>query len=245
MGPTQHVGKAGYVKRFFSAASLCLLAVCVSVRAQAPAANPALQKVLNQMDSTASTFRTAQADFVWDQYQAVVKETDSQKGRVFFRRSGKTTQMMAHITAPAEKFVLYSEGKVQVYEPKIDQVTTYNAGKNSADVESFLVLGFGGGGHEMLKSFDVKYEGSEKADGVDTAKLDLVPKAQRVRSMFEHIMLWVDPARGVSVQQQVFQSGGDYRMAKYSNIQMNQRLSDNDFKLHTGGKTKYVSPNGL
>ena len=233
------------MKRFFSAASVCVLAFCAAAWAQAPAANTSLQKVLNQMDATAANFRTAQADFVWDQYQAVVKETDTQKGKVFFRRSGKNTQMMAHITAPAEKFVLYSEGKVQVYEPKIDQVTTYNAGKNAGDVESFLVLGFGGGGHEMLKSFDVKYEGDEKVDGVDAAKLDLTPKSQRVRGMFEHIVLWVDPARGVSVQQQVFQSGGDYRMARYSNIQLNQKLSDNDFKLHTTGKTKFVSPNGL
>ena len=197
------------------------------------------------MDATASRFRTAQADFVWEQYQAVVKETDTQKGTVYFRRAGKTTQMMAHITAPSEKFVLYSEGKVQVYEPKIDQVTTYNAGKNSGDVESFLVLGFGGGGHDMLKSFDVRYQGTEKIDAIDTGKLDLTPKAQRVRSMFEHIMLWVDPARGVSVQQQIFQSGGDYRMAKYSNIQLNQKLSDNLFKVRTTSKTKYVSPNGL
>lgn len=223
-----------------------VLALCAPVWAQANgASNPALDKVLKQMDATAATFRTAQADFVWDQYQAVVKETDTQKGKVYFRRSGKNTQMMAHITAPAEKFVLYNEGKVQVLEPKIDQVTTYNAGKNSGDVESFLVLGFGGGGHEMLKSFDVKYEGAEQVEGVETAKLDLTPKSQRVRGMFDHIVLWVDPARGVSVQQQVFQSGGDYRLAKYSNIQLNQKLSDNDFKLHTSGKTKFVSPNGL
>jgi outer membrane lipoprotein-sorting protein len=223
-----------------------VLALCAPLSAQANgASNPALDKVLKQMDATAGSFRTAQADFVWDQYQAVVKESDTQKGKVYFRRAGKNTQMMAHITAPAEKFVLYSEGKVQVYEPKIDQVTTYNAGKNSADVESFLVLGFGGGGHEMLKSFDVKYDGTEQVDGVDASKLDLTPKSQRVRGMFEHIMMWVDPARGVSVQQQVFQSGGDYRLAKYSNIQLNQRLSDNDFKLHTTGNTKFVSPNGL
>jgi outer membrane lipoprotein-sorting protein len=223
-----------------------VLGACAATWAQAGAdANPALDKVLKQMDATAATFRTAQADFVWDQFQAVVKETDTQKGKVFFRRSGKNTQMMAHITSPTEKFVLYSEGKVQVYEPKIDQVTTYSAGKNSADVESFLVLGFGGGGHEMLKSFDVKYNGTENLNGVNTTKLDLTPKSQRVRNMFDHIMLWVDPARGVSIQQQVFQSGGDYRLAKYSNIEINQKLSDNDFKLHTSGKTKYVSPNGL
>lgn len=234
------------MKRFHLIIWLTVLALCGPLWAQGNgAANPALDKVLKQMDGTAATFRTAQADFVWDQYQAVVKESDTQKGKVYFRRSGKNTQMMAHITAPAEKFVLYSEGKVQVYEPKIDQVTTYNAGKNSGDVESFLVLGFGGGGHEMLKSFDVKYEGAEQVDGIETTKLDLTPKSQRVRGMFDHIVLWVDPARGVSVQQQVFQSGGDYRLAKYSNIQLNQRLSDNDFKLHTSGKTKFVSPNGL
>ncbi len=209
------------------------------------AASPALQKVLTQLDATAAKFRSAQADFVWNQYQAVVKESDTQKGKVYFRRSGKNTQMMAHITEPSEKYVLYSEGKVQVFEPKIDQVTTYNAGKNSADVESFLVLGFGGGGHDILKSFDVKYDGTENIDGVETSKLDLTPKSQRVRGMFDHILLWVDPARGVSLQQQVFQSGGDYRLAKYSNIELNRKLSDNDFKLHTNGKTKYVSPNGL
>ncbi len=234
------------MKRFFYAILISLFAACAPMWAQSNgAANPALQKVLNDMDATAAKFRSAQADFVWDQYQAVVKETDTQKGTVYFRRSGKSTQMMAHITSPSEKFVLYSEGKVHVYEPKIDQVTTYNAGKNSTDVESFLVLGFGGGGHEIQKSFDVKYDGTQNVDGVETSKLDLTPKSQRVRGMFEHIMLWVDPARGVSVEQQVFQSGGDYRLAKYSNIQLNQKLSDNDFKLHTTGKTKYVIPNGL
>jgi outer membrane lipoprotein-sorting protein len=232
------------LKRFYYPVLISIVALCMSAVAQ-NSGSPELQKVLNDLDATAAKFRTAQADFVWDQYQSVVKETDTQKGKVFFRRSGKNTQMMAHITSPSEKFVLYSDGKVQVYEPKIDQVTTYSAGKNSADVESFLVLGFGGGGHDILKSFEVKYDGTQNVNGVETSKLDLTPKSQRVRGMFDHIMLWVDPARGVSLQQQVFQSGGDYRLAKYSNIELNQKLSDNDFKLHTSGKTKYVSPNGL
>jgi outer membrane lipoprotein-sorting protein len=206
--------------------------------------NASLERVLSQLDATAASFRTAQADFVWDQYQKVVNETDTQKGKVYFRRVGKDTQMMAHITEPAEKYVLYSDGKVQVYEPKIDQVTVYSAGKNRADVESFLVLGFGGRGHDLLKSFDVKLLGHENIDGTETAKLDLVPKSERIRGMFEHILMWVDLARGVSVQQQVFQPGGDYRLAKYSNIQLNQKLPDNVFKLKTTGKTKVVTPQG-
>lgn len=203
-----------------------------------------LEKVLSQLDSVAAGFRSAQASFVWDQFQKVVNETDTQKGNVYFRRVGKQTQMMAVITEPAQKYVLYSEGKVQVYEPKIDQVTVYSVGKNSADVESFLVLGFGGRGHDLLKSFDLKYGGNENLNGIQTAKLDLTPKAERVRNMFEHILMWVDTSRGVSVQQQVFQPGGDYRLAKYSDIQLNEKLPDNVFKLKTTSKTKTVTPQG-
>ena len=203
-----------------------------------------LEKVLGKLDTTAADFRNAQADFVWDQFQKVVNETDTQKGKVYFRRVGKDIQMMAHITEPSEKYVLYSDGKVQVYEPRIDQVTVYSAGKNRADVESFLVLGFGGRGHDLPKSFDLKSLGSERIDGAESDKLDLIPKSGRIRGMFEHILMWVDPQRGVSVQQQVFQPGGDYRLAKYLNIQINQKLPDNVFKLKTTGKTKIATPQG-
>jgi outer membrane lipoprotein-sorting protein len=196
------------------------------------------------MDKTAAAFRTTEANFVWNQYQRVVDDSDKQEGRVYFRRVGKETQMAADITAPDKKYILFADDKVQVYQPKIDQVTSYNTGKNRADFESFLVLGFGGGGHDMLKSFEVKYVGEEKIDGVDTAKLDLVPKSAKVKNNFQHILLWIDPTRGISIQQQLFAPSGDYRLAKYSDIQINQKIADTVFKLKTTNKTKTVSPQG-
>ena len=108
--------------------------------------NAALESVLKKMDSTAANFRTTEASFVWDQYQKVVNETDTQKGKVYFRRTNKETEMVADITEPEKKYVLFTDSKVQVYQPRIDQVTVYPAGKHRAEFESFLVLGFGGGG---------------------------------------------------------------------------------------------------
>src|SRR5262245_26772057 len=105
--------------------------------------SPELEKVLDQMDKTAAAFRTTQADFEWDQFQKVVEETDVQKGKVYFRRSGDETQMAADIAEPDKKYVLFADSKVQIYQPRIDQITLYNAGKNRAEFESFLVLGFG------------------------------------------------------------------------------------------------------
>jgi outer membrane lipoprotein-sorting protein len=216
--------------------------VVAAAQQQAP---DELQRVLRQMDQTAAEFNTTQAAFVWDQYQRVVDDHDIQKGMVYFRRVGNEIQMAAEITNPeAQKSVLFTDSRVEVYQPKIDQLTRYNTGKDRATVESFLVLGFGGSGKDMLKSFDVKYIGPEKVNGVDTAKLELVPKSQKGRNMFDHIWLWVDTSRGVSVQQQLFEPSGDYRLAKYSDIQMHQKIPDSVFKLKTTGKTKVVSPQG-
>lgn len=206
--------------------------------------SPELEKILDQMDKTASAFRSTQTDFIWDQYQKVVDETDTQKGKVYFRRSGDETQMAADIEEPDKKYVLFSDSKVQIYQPRIDQITVYNAGKNRAEFESFLVLGFGGSGHDLLKSFDVKYLGTEKIGDVTAAKLDLTPKSQKVRNTFAHIVLWIDPDRGVSVQQQLFEPSGDYRLAKYSSIELNQKVPDSVFKIKTTPKTKTVSPQG-
>ena len=203
-----------------------------------------LQSALASMDRAAANFRSAQCDFVSDQYQKVVDDHDLQKGTMYFRRQGTDVDMAADITSPDKKYVLFTGTLLSVYQPSIDQVTQYNPGKNKADFESFMVLGFGGSGRDLSKLFDVKYSGSEQVQGVNAAKLELTPKSQRVRNMFSTITLWIDPARGVSVQQRYDEPSGDYKLTKFSNIEINRKISNDVFKLKTTGHTKVVKPNG-
>jgi outer membrane lipoprotein-sorting protein len=225
--------------------SISLFAIILlSVAAFSQSNSPELEKVLDQMDKTAAAFRTTEAAFEWDQYQKVVEETDVQKGKVYFKRSGEETQMVADIAEPDKKYVLFADSKLQIYQPRIDQITVYNAGKSRAEFESFLVLGFGGKGHDLPKSFDVKYLGTEKIGDIEASKLELTPKSVKVRNTFSRIVLWIDPARGVSVQQQLFEPSGDYRTSKFSSIEINQKISDSVFKIKTTPKTKTVSPQG-
>lgn len=204
----------------------------------------ALDAVLKKMDATAASFQTAQADFVWYQYQRVVDETDTQKGTVSYRRTGKEIEMMADIKEPDKKFVLYKDGKLQIYQPKIEQVMVYPAGANRGELESYLVLGFGGSGQDLKNAFDVSYEGEENIDGVATAKLQLIPKSEKVRNNFSKIFLWIDAARGISIQQKFMQGQGDYRLAKYSGIKVNAKISNDVFQLKTTKRTQFVSPRG-
>jgi outer membrane lipoprotein-sorting protein len=210
----------------------------------AAAQAPTLESVLQKMDSAAASFQSAQADFVWDQYQRVVAETDTQRGTVYYRRTGKAIEMMAEIREPDRKFVLYKDGKLQVYQPKIEQVMEYTAGANQQEVESFLVLGFGGSGQDLKKSFDVSFQGEETIDNVATARLQLIPKSEKIRGNFPEIILWIDLSRGISLQQKLMQSQGDYRLARYSGIKIPAKIGNDVFRLKTTGKTKFVSPRG-
>lgn len=200
-----------------------------------------LEIVLTQMDAASAQFRSAQADFTWDQYQKVVNETDTQKGKIYFRRTGRgQTQMAADIQVPDQKYLLFADSKIRLYQPKIDQINEYDAGKNRDAVESFLVLGFGGRGHDLEQQFDVKYGGTEVVDGIQTAKLELTPKAPKVKNMFDKIVIWVDAPRGISIKQQFFEPSGDYRITHYANIKLNNKVPDEVFKLRTTGHPKTV-----
>lgn len=209
----------------------------------ASGANDGLEAVLTQMDQASDRFTSAEADFVWDQYQKVVDETDKQSGHVYFVRHDKDMHMAANVEQPDKKQIIFTDGKIRFYQPKIDQVTEYDAGKNKAEVESFLVLGFGGRGHDLPKQFNVKLEGFEQIEGVKTAKLELVPKADKIKNMFSRMILWVDAQRGVSLKQQAFEPAGDYRIATYTNFKLNSPIAQDVFKLKTTPKTKVVKPN--
>jgi outer membrane lipoprotein-sorting protein len=206
-------------------------------------ASPDLERVLSAMDKAAQGFHTAEANFAFDQYTKLVDETDTQKGKLFFRRQGKDVEMAADFTDP-KQYAIYSSGKAQVYNPRTDIVNEYKADKSRPQVEAFLLLGFGGAGHDLQSTYDLKYLGSETINGIAAQKLELVPKSPEMRNNIVRILLWIDPAKGVSVQQQMFFPGGDYRLAKYSDIQINQKIPDNAFKLKTTGKTKFLSPSG-
>lgn len=219
-----------------------------------PADSGALDAVLKKMDTVAASFRSAQATFEWDNYERVIDEVDDiETGAIYYRRSNKEIEMMAEVKQaggslstlkPEPKYVLFSGGKIRMYQPKPDQVTEYDLGKNHSEWESYVVLGFGGSGEDLKKSFNVTYMGQETINGVATAKLQLVPKSEKVSNTYKQIILWIDLERGISVQQQLIQPQGDYRLAKYSGIKINEKVPDDAFRLKTTSKTQTVSPKG-
>ncbi len=231
--------------------SACALAIAVAAHSQtaAPAqptpgtnSTPAtksgaakggsLDQVLHSMDENAAKFRTAQADFTWTPYNAVINDMESpDKGRIYFRRQGNEIEMAAIIQPPDGRQIVFRDGKVEVYQPKTKVADVYDTSAHKDEAETFLVLGFGSSGQDLRKSFDVKYLGEEKIGNVMTAKLALTPLSEKVKNTFPEIDLWIDPQRGVSLRQKLLQKDGDYRLADYSNIRLNEKVPDSAFKV--------------
>ncbi len=204
-----------------------------------------LDQILKKMDTAAAAFHTTEASFEWVVFEKVTGDQDTQKGKVYFRREGSRIEMAADVSDPKPpKYLLFTGDKIELYETGINRVTVYDAGQHRADFETFLVLGFGGSGQDLQKSFNVTYKGTEQVGEVNATLLDLVPKSEKIRNNFPHIALWIDPDRGVSVRQKLYETSGDYRQQNYSDIVINKKIADSVFKLKTNAKTETVTKSG-
>jgi len=227
-----------------AAATLVLSAAAILITPVSSFAQPKstdLDAVLRQMDQASTRFKSAEASFRWDLYERVVKETTTQNGTIYFLKNGSGLQMGAKISPPSAKFIEYKNGSLQLFDPGSDHLTLLSAGNNKAQYESFLTLGFGGSGTDLAKSWDITDLGTEPInDGtktVATTKLNLVSKDASVRNMFTHIIIWVDPARGISLKQEFFTPSEDTRTTFFTDIRYNRSVNTSPYTIKTDKKT--------
>jgi outer membrane lipoprotein-sorting protein len=229
------------IRRITASFSLAAAIFVTSASAFAQPKPGHLDEVLRQMDAASAKFRSAEADFQWDLFEQVVKQTTSQKGTIYFEKEGAKAQMGAKIVDPSIKLLEYREGTLRIFEPGTDHLTTILARKNQAQMDSFLTLGFGGSGKDLERAWTVSDLGMESmSDGshaVETAKLDLVSKDPSVRNLFTHITVWVDTERGISLKQVFYMPSEDRRTVVNTNIRYNQKVDQRPYEIKTDGKT--------
>jgi outer membrane lipoprotein-sorting protein len=215
--------------------SVALVARPASLHAQPKPGH--LDAVLRQMDEASLKFQSAEANFRWDLYERVVKQTTTQTGTIYFKKQGTSTVMGAKIEQPSVKLIEFRNGILRLFEPGTNHLTTVDATKNKAELESFLTVGFGGSGKDLAKAWTISDLGDEVIDGVQTAKLDLVPKDPSVRKNCTHMTLWVDPVRGLELKQSLYMPSEDYRTAVYANIKYNQKVDEKPYQINIDKKT--------
>ena len=221
--------------------AVLMAAMCLPTRAALAAGD--LKATLAKLDASAARFRTTTADFEFDTIQTQpVPDKDVQKGVVYYRREGSRFQMGVHIdTVDGQKIVktiVCCQGGVKLYEKQLNQVTILH---KLGQYESWLMLGFGASGKQLAEMWNITDDGPETVNGVKTEKLEMIPKDPTVRRNLPRVTLWMDLDRGVSIKQIFDEGPGQYRVATYSNFEMNKSLPSDAFTIKTNKQTTYVN----
>lgn len=200
-----------------------------------------LANVLQQLDKSAANFRSTTADFEFDTNQTdPIPDKDVMKGTAYYERKGTAFSMAAHVQEhngqPDQRMYVYSSGSFKLFQPSIDQVTTF---KKANKYESYVMLGFGASGKELADKWQIKDGGPETLDGVKTEKLELIAKDETVRKNLPKVTVWLDTARAISLKQVFDEGQGVSRVCVYFNIKTNTTLPPDAFKFKTDSATQY------
>ena len=202
-----------------------------------------LNATMAKLDAAATRFKSATADFQFDSVQTdPIPDTEIQKGTAYYQRKGNTFQMAVHIVEvngrKVPKEYVFADGKLRLFEPLIDQVTTL---AKASQYEGYVLLGFGASGKELADKWDLTDEDPETINGVNTEKLELVAKDPKVRKNLPKVTIWLDLERAVSLKQVFDEGQGQSRTCTYSNIKINESLPGDAFTIKTDSKTQYIN----
>jgi outer membrane lipoprotein-sorting protein len=198
--------------------------------------------VLALMDKSAADFRSLTADVEHTKYTEVVKDTSIETGQIFVRRDQK---MRIDFTKPDPRTILRTGDSLFIYTPKIKRVEEYDLGKNRAMADQYMSLGFGTKSQNVLKSYDVALTAEEEIDHRKTLLLEMTPKSEEIRKQITKVLMWIDEASWLPVQQKFLEAGsGDYLLIRYTNMMKNLKIPDSKFKQDWPKDVNRVKPRG-
>ena len=203
---------------------------------------PDLSEILSRMNDTAKRLKTVSANLTYTKVTVLVNDKSTEEGHLFFRK-GKPPEIRIEMQQPESKVILFKKNKAEIYLPKINQLQEYSMEQKSGLVEEFFLLGFGSETEELKKSYQLKYMKEEELEGDTTALLELTPRKESIASQITKIEMWVSEESWLPTQQQVFEPGGDYMIARYTAVKVNLRIPSSTFEIHPAEGAKRVKMN--
>ena len=203
---------------------------------------PDLSQILSRMNEAGKRLKTLSAHLEYTKVTVLVNDRSTEEGRLFYHK-GKTPAIRIEMEQPESKVILFKKNKAEIYLPKINQIQEYSLEQKSGLVEEFLVLGFGAETGELKKSYAVSFLKEEELGGDTTAVLELIPRKESLASQLTKIQMWVSEDSWVPAQEEFFEPGGDYLIARYKQIKVNFKLPSSTFEIQPAAGAKRVKMN--
>ena len=217
-----------------------LLSIFVFASVCSPAET--LPEVLARMDKSAQSFRSLSGKMHRMQFTAVLNESSTMDGTLRLKRVNKTTMGVVEFQPPDPRTVFVDGKNIQIYYPKANTVEYYDASKYVANIDQFLLLGFGTTSAELAKSYDTKLGGMESVGGKMCSRIELTPKTQQMKQLITKIELWIPEGDSNPVREKVTEPSKNYELVDYSDVQLNPALPESAYELKVPAGVKKIYP---
>jgi outer membrane lipoprotein-sorting protein len=209
----------------------------------APAEDSSLAATLARMDEAAAKFKGLQADVQKISHMAVINEDTVEAATIAVKRpKPNDIRVLFDFKPPNPKQVAIAGVKAAIYYPEINTVQEWDMGKDRSLVEQFMLLGFGSNSKDLGSAYSIRLGGPETVAGQKATRIELIPKSQDVLEHLKRVDLWISDTMGIAVQQKLFEPGGDYLLATYTNIKLRLNLPDSAVKLDLPKSVKREYP---
>ena len=209
----------------------------------APAEDSSLAATLARMDEAAAKFKGLQADVQKISHMAVINEDTVEAATIAVKRpKPNDIRVLFDFKPPNPKQVAIAGVKAAIYYPEINTVQEWDMGKDRSLVEQFMLLGFGSNSKDLESAYSIRLGGPETVAGQKATRIELIPKSQDVLEHLKRVDLWISGTMGIAVQQKLFEPGGDYLLATYTNIELRLNLPDSAVKLNLPKNVKWEYP---
>lgn len=191
---------------------------------------PPLTEILSHMNESGKRLRTVSASLEYTKVTVLVDDKSTETGQLLFRK-GKSADILIEIKKPDAKTILFHKNRAEIFNPRVNQIQVYDLQEKSSLVEQFFLLGFGTDTDRLKKDYDLKFLREENLNGDTTAVLELTPRSEQTRAQITTITLWVSEESWLPVQQKFLQPGGDYFIARYTNVKVNRGIPSSAFQI--------------
>jgi outer membrane lipoprotein-sorting protein len=218
-----------------------LAAACAGIAFCAPPDN--LKATFAGLDNASRNFKTVSAKVRMLKHTAVINDDSVETGTINLKRERPgDVRVLIQVTQPDPKAYAIKGGKAEIYYPNAKTVQEWELGKYRGLVDQFMLLGFGSSSRELESGYNVTLVGPANVEGQSATRLALVPKSKEVRQYLTKVELWISDATSYPVQQQFYETGGEYRTVTYSDVKINPNLPKSALELQLPGGVKRERP---
>ena len=201
-----------------------------------------LAAILARMDSAAHEFHSLSATMKRVHFTAVLSESEEINGVVRLRRAKDGTTGVMEFQQPEERTVFIKGKSAQVYYPRANTLEIYDTSKYTSNIDQIILLGFGTPSSELKSAYELKEGGSEKIAGVDTTRIELLPKSAELKKLITRIEMWFPEGQSNPARVKFSEPSKNYERVDYSDIKVNPPMPDSAFALKVPGNVKKIYP---